>query len=105
MGMRSNTNQVGQGMGQTLSEEEKKQQAQQTQQEAPLPQTAQPRTSTPSAPSQPSMDRTPAPQNAPMGGKMDRTPIVAKAGAPKKDGGPKEASSVTEEKTRKQDKE
>lgn len=60
-----------------------------------------PKKNDPSAPPQPSMDRTPAPQNAPMGGKMDRTPIVAKAGAPKKDGGPKESSSATEEKPRK----
>lgn len=68
MGMRSNTNQVGQGMGQTLSEEEKKQQAQQTQQEAPLPQTAQPRTSTPSAPSQPTtIKAAPKPQQAGTG--------------------------------------
>lgn len=68
MGMRSNTNQVGQGMGQTLSEEEKKQQAQQTQQEAPLPKTGQPRTSTPSAPSQPAtIKAAPKPQQAGTG--------------------------------------
>jgi len=68
MGMRSNTNQVGQGMGQTLSEEEKKQQAQQTQQEAPLPQAGQPRTSTPSAPSQSAtIKAAPKPQQAGTG--------------------------------------
>lgn len=33
----------------------------------------------PSAPSQSSMDRTPAAKSAPLGGKMDRTPVVTKS--------------------------